>query len=163
MPTHNRPSPEPLTESIDIARSPESVYAVVSDVTRTGEWSPICQKCWWDDADERGAGAWFTGRNVIPERTWETRSQVETAEPGREFAWRVGPAEEPVARWGYLLEPIEGGTRLTETWKLLPGSTPFFTGRYGDDADDVIAERAEMARTGIAETLAAIKRITEAN
>ena len=53
---------------------------MVSDVTRMGEWSPVCKACWWDDGDSPRVGAWFTGRNELPERTWETRSEVVAAE-----------------------------------------------------------------------------------
>ena len=24
---------------------------MVSDVTRMGEWSPVCKACWWDEGD----------------------------------------------------------------------------------------------------------------
>jgi len=60
------------SESIVVARSPEALYDMVSDVTRMGEFSPVCTACWWDDADGPRAGAWFTGRNEVPGRTWET-------------------------------------------------------------------------------------------
>ncbi|MGB6277882.1 MAG: SRPBCC family protein, partial [Rhodococcus sp. (in: high G+C Gram-positive bacteria)] len=40
-----------FSESIVVAASVDDVYAVVSDVTRTGEWSPICQECWWNEPD----------------------------------------------------------------------------------------------------------------
>ena len=30
-------------ESVVIARSPEALYDMVSDVTRMGEWSPVCR------------------------------------------------------------------------------------------------------------------------
>ena len=81
--------------TVVIAADPETVYDVVSDVTRTGEWSPICEACWWESGDEPGPdgpreGAWFVGRNKTPARTWETRSLVVAAERGREFAWLVG-------------------------------------------------------------------------
>ncbi len=74
-------------ESILVACPPDQLYDLVSDVTRMGEWSPICQACWWDDGGGPRAGAWFTGRNQTPERTWETRSQVVVADRGREFAF----------------------------------------------------------------------------
>jgi hypothetical protein len=61
-------------ESIFVARSPETLYDMISDVSRMGEWSPVCTACWWDDGDGPRPGAWFTGRNELPERTWETRS-----------------------------------------------------------------------------------------
>ena len=73
--------------SIVINRSPEDVYDMVADVTRTGEWSPVCEECWWDESEVEGPriGAKFTGRNVTPVRTWETRSEVVAADRGRAY------------------------------------------------------------------------------
>ncbi len=63
--------PKSLTfeDSINIAAPINQVYALVSDITRTGEWSPVCEKCWWDEDEGPVVGAHFTGRNVTPERT----------------------------------------------------------------------------------------------
>jgi hypothetical protein len=145
-------------ESIDVAGSPESLYDMVSDVTRMGEWSPICRACWWDDGDGPRVGAWFTGRNELPERAWETRSQVVAAERGREFAFLVGGAW---VRWGYAFAPVATGTRITESWEFLPAGIARFKQRYGDDAETQIADRTEAARQGIPLTLAAIKKAAE--
>ena len=147
-----------LSDSIVVACPPQELYDLVSDVTRTGEWSPICQACWWDEGDRPRVGAHFTGRNVTPARTWETRSEVVAAEPGREFAWVVGPS---IVRWSYLLEPADGGTLLTETWELLPGAQDFFLQKWADQAEAQLAERTEAARKGIPVTLAAIKAVAE--
>jgi hypothetical protein len=144
-------------DSITIARPPDDLYAMVSDVTRMGEWSPVCKACWWD-SDERGEGAWFSGRNVLPERTWETRSRVAVAEPGREFAWVVGGDR---ARWGYTFKPITGGTVVTESWEFLPGGQASFDERYGADAQAQVNARTEAAKTGIPATLAALKIAAE--
>lgn len=141
-----------------IARTPEDLYEMVSDVTRMGEWSPVCKACWWDDGDSARVGAWFTGRNELPERTWETRSEVVAAEPGREFAFVVGGT---FTRWGYTFTAVEGGTEVTESWEFLPGGVARFEESFGADAPAQIAERFELARTGIAATLAAIKRCAE--
>jgi len=144
--------------SIVIARSAESLYDLVSDVTRMGEWSPVCTACWWDDGATARPGAWFTGRNEVPGRTWETRSEVVAAEPGREFAFKVGGAW---VRWGYTFTPVDGGTQVTESWEFLPAGIARFEQRYGADAPAQIADRAEAARTGIPLTLAAIKAAAE--
>ena len=151
---------DPLThsDSIVVARSPEDLYAMVSDVTRMGEWSPICKACWWDEGEGPRVGAWFTGRNELPERTWETRSKVVAADPGREFAFVVLGT---VARWGYTFTPVDGGTELTESWEFLPSGLELFEERFGDEAPTQVADRYEKARTGIPETLAAIKRAAE--
>jgi hypothetical protein len=141
-----------------VAASPEAVYDLVSDVTRTGEWSPVCRACWWDDGHGPWVGAWFTGRNETPDRTWETRSEVVVADRGREFAFIVGGS---LVRWGYSMTAVEGGTELTESWAFLPGGIALFEERYGADAAVQIADRTRAAHEGIPATLAAVKRIAE--
>ena len=145
-------------QSIVVEAPPETVYDLVSDVTRTGEWSPICTACWWDEGAGPRVGSWFTGRNEVPERTWETRSQVVAADPGTEFAFVVGGA---YVRWGFTLEPVPEGTRLTESWQFLPEGIAMFHQRWGDEAPARIAERTRQAHDGIPVTLAALKRIAE--
>ena len=147
-----------FSESVVVARSPESLYDMVADVTRMGEWSPICTACWWDDGDGPRAGAWFTGRNELPDRTWETRSQVVAAEPGKEFAFVVGGAW---VRWGYTFTPVDAGTQVTESWEFLPAGLARFHERYGDAAEAQIADRTGAALSGIPATLAAIKKAAE--
>ena len=147
-------------ESVTVRADAEDLYALVSDITRTGEWSPVCTSCWWDDEAKAGrVGAWFTGHNELPGRTWETRSQVVAAEPGREFAWQVGGR---LVRWGFTLGPAEPGTTtLTETWDFLPDGIAFFEEKFGDDAPGQIADRTQQALDGIPRTLAAVKEIAE--
>ena len=147
------------SESIVVARSPEVLYDMVSDVTRMGEWSPVCQACWWDDGDGLRAGAWFTGRNELPERTWETRSQVVAADRGREFAFEVNSGW---VRWGYTFTAVDSGTQVTESWEFLPAGIAGFHDRYGNGAEAQIANRTEAAHQGIPATLAAIKKAAEA-
>ena len=147
------------SESIVIARSPQELYEMISDVTLMGQWSPICKACWWDEGAGPVVGAWFNGRNETPERTWETRSQVTAAEPGREFAWAVG---ENWVRWSYTFTPVEDGTRLTESWQFMPAGEALFAQRYGADAPAQIADRTQAAHRSMPVTLAAIKRAAEA-
>lgn len=147
--------------SIIIERPPESLYDMVADVTRVGEWSPMCTACWWDEGDGPQVGATFTGRNQHAERTWETRSEVVAADRGRQFAWVV--VEPPThARWAYSFVAVDGGTEVTETWELPPEGSAFFEKMFGDDAAKEIGRRSDWAKNGIAETLAAIKGVAEA-
>ena len=105
-------------------------------------------------------GAWFTGHNELPDRTWETRSQVVVADRGREFAFVVGGAW---VRWGYTFTPVGSGTQVTESWEFLPAGITRFHDRFGDDAPAQIANRTEAAHQGIPVTLAAIKKTAEAD
>lgn len=146
------------SESIVIARPADELYDMVSDVTRMGEWSPVCTACWWDEGDGPREGAWFTGRNETPDRTWETRSRVEVAQRGREFTFVVGGTW---TRWRYSLTPTPDATLLSESWEFLPGGIERFAERFGDDASAQIADRAQAARRGIPITLAAIKYVAE--
>jgi len=149
-----------FSASIFIAAAADDLYAMISDVTRMGEWSPVCKACWWDEGVTGPAvGAWFTGRNESPERDpWETRSQVVVADPGAEFAFVVGGVW---TRWGYRLTPADGGSEVTESWEMLPAGLTRFDERFGDDAARQVAQRAAAARSGIPATLAALKRAAE--
>ena len=147
------------SDSIIIDRSPEDLYDMVSDVTRMGEWSPICKACWWDDDDDGPrVGAWFTGRNELSGRTWEGRCQVAVADRGREFAFLVGDS---YVRWGYTFTAVNGSTRVTESWAFLPAGMASFEERFGDEAQARLAARTEDAHNSIPATLAAIKRAAE--
>ena len=95
---------------------------------------------------------------MLPERTWETRSEVVAADPGREFAWVVGAQ---IARWGYTFTAVDGGTEVVESWAFLPGGEVMFGERFGDEAAAQEADRYAKAVSGIPETLAAIKRVAE--
>jgi|ERR1700677_1406040 Polyketide cyclase / dehydrase and lipid transport len=150
--------PLTISESLVIERSPEDLYDMVSDVTRMGEWSPECKACWWDNGDGPRVGAWFSGRNEVPERTWETKSQVVAASRGEEFVFVVGGN---LARWGYSFTPVTGGTQVTESWEALPDLLKLLDERLGTGAEAQLANRFEAARTGIPETLAALKRVAE--
>ncbi|MDQ0754442.1 SRPBCC family protein [Arthrobacter sp. B3I4] len=148
-------------ESVTVQASPEALYDLVSDITRTGEWSPVCTSCWWDnDVDAGQIGAWFTGRNELPHRSWETRSQVAAADRGREFAWVVGGR---FVRWGFTLTPAGAGTTLSESWDFLPAGIAMFEEKFGDKAKLQIRDRTQQALDGIPKTLAAIKRIAESS
>jgi hypothetical protein len=147
-------------ESIAIARTPEDLYDMVSDVTRMGEWSPVCTTCWWDEGAMPEVGAWFTGRNVDGDATWETRSQVVAADRGKEFAYLVGGS---LVRWGYAFEPVGEGTKLTESWEFLPDGIALFEKHFGEEAQQHIEARTNAAHAGIPATLAAMKASAEAS
>lgn len=147
------------SESIHIEATPAAVFAAVSDIARMGEWSPVCKECRWDEGDGPRVGAFFTGRNVTPERTWETRCEVVTAETNRSFGWSV---EGGAVFWTYDFAEVDGGTNLTETWHFPVAGQELFQKLHGDEAAAEIESRRKAAHEGIPATLAAVKRALKA-
>lgn len=146
------------SDSVTIDVPAERIYAVVSDIGRTGEWSPTCARCEWDDPERRGVGATFTGYNETSARAWQTTSMIIAADPGVRFAWEVGKG---FVRWSYDLRTVGTGTELTETWTFLPAGLEYFAEQYGDRAASEIEDRQKQAIDDIPKTLAMIKAVVE--
>jgi hypothetical protein len=153
------------SDSITVNRRPEEVYAIVADVTRIGDLSPVCRSAAWDDPARAGEeGAWFTGHNAMRDFEWDTHCQVVAADPGREFAFiNHGPGGDvELVRWGYRFEPEGDGTKVTESWQILPAYPGFV--QASDATVDVgrrLDRMAQIARDGITETLGNLKRTAE--
>jgi Polyketide cyclase / dehydrase and lipid transport len=152
-------------ETITIDRPPSDIYAIVSDVTRIGELSPVCKSGSWDEASEAGStGAWFTGHNAIGDFSWDTRCKVVAADPDREFTFiNFGTGgEQELVRWGFTLEGTEHGTEVVESWEVLPAYPDFVLAENPNaDVKARIDGMAQMARDGMADTLANLKGIAE--
>ena len=130
--------------SIEIAAPPERVYDLVSDITRMGDWSPECVRCSWaKGATGPAVGARFKAKNKGGRGpAWFNTPVVTVADPGSAFAFnRSGPGIGSYT-WRYDLEPIEGGTRLTESFtadrplgSAMTWLTMKWTGSEDRDAD----------------------------
>jgi len=108
--------------TVHMEASPEEVWAVLSDVTRIGELSPETFEAeWLDGATGPAPGARFRGhvkRNGRGPTYW-TKCQVTDSVPGRSFAFDVlGPGERKVNSWRYDLAAADGGTDVTESFRL---------------------------------------------
>ncbi len=102
---------------------PEKVWALVSDVTRIGEFSPETFEARWS----RGStgpevGAHFKGhvkRNGVGPTYW-TPCRVTKCVPNEVFEFAVGTDGVAVNNWGYRLHPDGRGTLVTEYFRLEP-------------------------------------------
>jgi hypothetical protein len=152
-----RPSVSALDESASVVVSadPDALYDMVADVTRMGEWSPVCKTCRWESGDGPRVGARFIGHNESSGRSWETTSEVVVAERGREFAFVV---TETGTRWGYEFTAVEQGTRVTESWHIPEDAVAGWVEQAGPDAESQIRDRVAQTRAELAATLATIKR-----
>ena len=72
--------------TIDIDASPQTVYGLISDITRMGEWSPECVRCSWaKGATGPAIGARFKAKNKGGRGpAWYNTPKVTAAEPGRD-------------------------------------------------------------------------------
>jgi hypothetical protein len=85
--------------SIEIAATPNEVYAAVADVTKTGERSPECRAAEWLSGAAPGTvGSRFRGRNRSGIARWSRVCEVIAAEPGRRFAFRMVPERIDLSR-----------------------------------------------------------------
>ncbi len=107
--------------TVHMAASPDKIFDLVSDVTKIGRYSPETFEAeWLDGATGPAAGARFRGhvkRNGIGPVYWTT-CHVVACEPGREFAFTVGPPAKALNSWRYVLEPAGDGTDVTESFEL---------------------------------------------
>lgn len=101
-----------ITVSRTLPADPQTVWEVLSDLSRMSELSPENTESRWLDA-QRAVGARFKGRNRLGWLRWSTVATVTAWEPGRRLAFETSPPSR--SRWTYALEPVEGGTRVTES------------------------------------------------
>ncbi len=149
-----------------IAAPPKQVYDLVADVTRTPEFSPEIVSCrWLDGATGPAVGARFeaVNRNVHgrnQDKTWKNRPVVRAADRGREFAFTRTEPFAGTITWQYHFEPVEGGTRVTESYEVERPVARlgwlFIERVYG-----VTGSRREQLRAGMQTTLQRLKVAAE--
>ena len=145
--------------TVHMSAPPDEVWALVSDITNTGKFSPETFEAeWLDGATGPAVGARFRGhvrRNGRGPTYW-TVCKVTASEPGREFAFDVvGPGDRAVNSWRYAFEASGDGTDVTESFRLAdnPLTKVYWAlaGRW----------RGRTNRNGMQETLERIKAVVE--
>jgi uncharacterized protein YndB with AHSA1/START domain len=142
--------------TIQIQASPEKVYAMLTDVTRMGQWSPECVKAEWvGGATGPAVGARFKGHNKLNWLVrWSSTPTVKVADPGKEFTFETGKPGKEQTRWTYRFAPKSGGTELTESFEALTYSA--FQKLTANPE-----KRTEKLVTDIQQTLERIKQAAE--
>jgi uncharacterized protein YndB with AHSA1/START domain len=108
--------------SVKISASPEAIWAVISDVTRVGEWSGECRRCEWvGDARAPVPGARFRGRNHRGGVRWTRLNEVIGVARPHTLVWRT-VARAPYldsTEWRMSLVEEGEGTRVSESFQVL--------------------------------------------
>jgi hypothetical protein len=150
-------SPTHDEAEIVIAASAPSIYDLVADMPRMGEWSPECRRCEWIDGSTGAViGAWFRGHNRVGPVRWSMRGRVLIADRGREFTFVTMEGKREGTRWTYRFEPSSTTTRVTESYRVM--YEPLYTRIL-----DLFAPRRRLLRRGMQRTLERIKVAAEAS
>ncbi len=109
--------------TVHMSAPPEAIWALVSDVTKIGRYSPETFEAeWLDGATGPAVGARFRGhvkRNQKGPIYW-AECYVTECEPNRLFTFGVGKPGKALNTWSYRLTPTGDGTDVTESFTLTP-------------------------------------------
>jgi len=113
---------ELTTDTVEryIEASPEALYDLVADVTRTPELTPdIVKVVWLDGATEAKVGARFKATNKQGRGpNWNNKPVIVTVDPGREIAWARTEPFAGTLEWRYRFVPEGTGTRVIESYAV---------------------------------------------
>ncbi len=151
------------TVEIDINASPETVWALVSDINLPGQFSDEFQGAEWV-SDTPEVGAVFTGRNknkLMGE--WEVPCTLTHHQINEVFAWASVSAENPAAHWRFDLTPQDNGTLLTFTMILGPGPSglTMFIEKMPDKEAAIVHNRQTSQAANMACTVEGIRDLAE--
>lgn len=144
--------------TIEIAAPAERVYALVSDIGGMGRLSPECTGGrWLGGATGPSVGARFRGSNRRGLIRWWTTNRVVAADLPTEFAFVT---RESGIRWGFHIEPIPTGVRVTQT-RTEVRDRPFLARLFATVALGGVDAHDEEVREGMRTTLARLKELAE--
>ena len=145
----------PIEATIDIAASPASVWALVSDLRNMARWSPQVVKTFIKTPVREGSTMFNINRRKL--LVWPTQAKVVRLVPEKEIAFRV---KENFTVWSYQLEPTAAGTRVTARREAPHGISDLSVGLTKRALGGVDVFTAELQQ-GMRETLAKIKADAE--
>lgn len=151
----------PISTSTEIAAPAEKIYAMVTDLTRMGEWSPDNVGGEWKGGVSGAApGAVFKGKNSNGGKKWSGVVRVDDATAPKRFAFTtiVGPMK--IGTWSYDIEPTADGCKVTESW--VDKRNPVFSLPFLGKAVTGVADRATHNKAAMETTLANLKKAAEA-
>ena len=114
---------------------------------------------WIPPSSRPEVGARFRGHNQLRAFKWTRDCEIDVFEPGRELAFHTEVKGKESTRWRYRLEPTDGGTRLTETYRAVFLPTWIWLLRKLPGAAKT---SDEDTRKNLTTSLAAIKQKSEA-
>ena len=106
-----------ITESIEIARPPEEVFAYLNDLSRNGEWQTQIVTSRVETEGPTRVGTRVSEKRRMGNREQDSTYEITEHDPPRLIAFRS--LEGPIRPIGKeTLEPIDGGARTRLTLEL---------------------------------------------
>lgn len=153
-----------VSDSVDIAVDPMTLWAAAADPTQMGRWSPENTGANGEGGRPLEVGDVFVGSNKRGPARWHTECVVTESDPGSRFAFvvrRIGVGvprvAASIATWSYDFEPTATGTRVTETWTDNRAGWPDAIAAVFDKVVTRGRLFADFQRRNIARTLARMK------
>jgi uncharacterized protein YndB with AHSA1/START domain len=153
-----------VSDSVVVAADATTIWEQVADPAQMGRWSPENRGTQGASTGPLAVGDVFVGRNRRGRARWHTECVVTASEPGRLFAFRVRRIggrtprlAAPIATWTWALEPVDGGTRVTETWHDDRRGWPDPVAAVFDTVVTGGSRFADFQRRNIASTLARLQ------
>ena len=148
----------PVSVTRDVTAPVDTVWAMVTDLPRMGEWSPENQGGEWiKGATGPAVGAKFKGRNSNGEKSWSTMVEVNHFDAPRKFSFGLMVFGKNWCDWVYEVEPTASGCRVTHSWV---DHRSGFSSKLGKIVSGV-ADRAEHNRRNMEVTLDNLVRAVE--
>lgn len=165
-----------LRADIHVSATPDQIYDVVSDLPRSGEWSPECQGGEWISGPPAAVGSVFRGENLRSEEVvawaplvrgvWHTECRITEADPGRTFRWMMlshaGADQQSI--WGFDIEGSGEGAVLTHHFRMgkaTAGIHKIVAGLDEDERARFVEEWTAKLAQDLTDTLNRIKSVIE--
>ncbi|MGW7003956.1 SRPBCC family protein [Streptomyces sp. NPDC054933] len=159
-----------------LAVDPAAVFPYVSDLPRSGEWSPECRGGQWTSGRPAEVGSIFTARNYreadvvawapVVRGAWATECEVVESSAPRVFSWAIrdsaGNTQESV--WSFRIQPTPNGSSLTHSFwmgKLTEGMRGILSGMSADEEQYFLADWANKIDRDMRCSLTRIKSALE--
>jgi Polyketide cyclase / dehydrase and lipid transport len=114
---------ELTTDTVDryIEATPEALYDLIADVTRTPERTPDVVRCeWLDGATGPKVGARFKATNRLGRGpNWSNKPVVTVADRGEEFSFTRTEPFAGTILWRHRFVPEGSGTRMYESYEVI--------------------------------------------
>lgn len=144
-----------ISHSIEIAATPEAVWAVLADLPNYPQWHPA----YLSVTGQLTVGSTLTIKTTSPSTGDPVTLKVKvlTVEPGSELAWASTLAGITTIKRRFLLQAVDGGTALTQA-----GTYRGLGGARGPGGRRGVLRTLENLQRSYAETDEAIKNQAEA-